>query len=112
MQDYAQYIVPLKTGRWYTGAELEAIWNIPYNTRKQRIQQLVKRGYLIREGVTTSTCYKSSSPKTNIKPKLGIKKKPLDKLIDATAAVGTENELLKQTLRDICTMINKALEES
>lgn len=112
MQDYAQYIVPLKTGRWYTGAELEALWNVPYNIRKYRISQLIKYGYLIRKGITSSTCYKSSSPKTNVKPKLGIKKKPLDKLIDATAEIGTENELLKQTLRDICTMIDKALEES
>ena len=123
LEEYRSKLVP---GTWYSGAQLDEVWGLTLNQRKHLTTRMVKLGLMRRKGMTTNMLYRINNdtpanpvpkpkPKPEPKPKPKPKPKPtktsaLDVMVNAASELGTENELLKQALREIDAIIAKARE--
>lgn len=117
LEEYRSKLVP---GTWYSGAQLDKVWGLTLNQRKHLTTRMVKLGLMRRKGMTTNMVYKISNdtptnpvpkPKTKTKTKTkSTKTSALDVMVNAASELGTENELLKQALREIDAIIAKARE--
>ena len=116
--DLEKYVLVLAVNKWYSGKELSEDWGLDENLRKNMVMRLIKRNMLQRKGKTSNVRYKKVPSekwgKKPVKSLLPAKKPPpssLDELINAVTKVGTENEFLVKTLRDIRKQIDEALEK-
>ena len=109
LEEYRSKLVP---GTWYSGAQLDKVWGLTLNQRKHLTTRMVKLGLMRRKGVTTNVMYKISSdtPKNPAPKTKPTKTSALDVMVNAASELGTENELLKQALREIDAIIAKARE--
>ncbi len=134
--EFARILIPKI---WYTGKELDAIWSVASNKRRNIVPSLVRHNILRRRGATSLTQYKLipesnwlESPLKKKKPtaakpiettgnavidaklrkEAGLPELPssLEDLINAATNIGSENESLKQALRDISSTITKVQE--
>lgn len=118
--DYDALLNKLPEDRWISRKELQDAWGLTTSTRKTRLSWLIKYGYIVTRGHTSSIQYKKTKAKAKAKTKAKTKtktktnitpsSKTLDELINAAVNVGTENELLRKTLIEVQTAINKVLE--
>ena len=113
LEEYRSKLVP---GTWYSGAQLDEVWGLTLNQRKHLTTRMVKLGLMRRKGMTTNMLYRINNdtpanpvPKPKPKPK-PTKTSALDVMVNAASELGTENELLKQALREIDAIIAKARE--
>ena len=133
-----KYAEILKGEIWYTGKELSKKWDVIDSARTGIIAHLVKRNMLKRKGATSTIQYKlvgkeywqlKHSPNlkkaakkiektgngvidAKLRKEAGLLAVPsaLEELIEAATKIGSENESLKQALREIKTTIAKVQE--
>jgi hypothetical protein len=123
-----EYARMLKAATWYTGNELDITWGVNKTKRRAIVLSLTKRNVLYTRGKTSKILYKlhpesgwqiKTIEKTGngvidakLRKEAGVSEIPsaLENLIGAATDIGTENELLKQALRDINAIITKVRE--
>ena len=110
--DYKKMLDLLPRGIWMSSKVMDHAWKTTGQSgRKYRIQQLVKKGLLLRKGNTGNTMYKVADKNSNPDTESLPTSPPgsLNELINAVTKVGTENELLKKGLIEIQTIVNRTL---
>ena len=111
--DYDYYVKATPLNKWFSGPELETLWNVSTTIRKARIKILVQKGLFRRRGVTANVQYrllKTTRSDTSNNIVTPVIPTTLDELIAAATKLGTENEIMKKALLTAKAHIEKALE--